>query len=162
MSKHLSQYAAVVGSTSINTSPTVSTSMSVGVSSPEIMTSGSGESKGTVGSSKLNSTTWMIVGYNGASKSNISILAEGSGGINECLNALPRDQTVFGGIRLGQELVKFYFVDEGTSVVTKGRASMHKNGTWVYVHVQFSYERDVRTYFNRLQHLYHNFCSFSF
>lgn len=45
----------------------------------------------------------MIVGYNGASKSNILILRSGSGGINECLNALPQDHLekgVFGDISL--------------------------------------------------------------
>ena len=73
---------------------------------------------------------WLIAGYDGSSKTDITILAKGHGGLKECSNVLPDALPVFGGLRLNDnKFATFFYVDEQTSVLKKGRASMHKNGT---------------------------------
>lgn len=78
---------------------------------------------------------WLIAGYEGDSKTDITVLAKGSGGIDDCSKALPEGLAVFGGCRLREtgRFVTFYYADEGAPVMMKGRASMHKNGACVCV-----------------------------
>lgn len=72
---------------------------------------------------------WIIVGYDGTSKTDITVIAKGSGGVNACSQTLPRGRAVFGGCRLENgRFVTFFFADEETPTMQKGRASMHKNG----------------------------------
>jgi hypothetical protein len=79
------------------------------------------------------SVDWIIVGYDGVSKTDITLLEKGSGGVQACVEALPESQPVFGGCRLDNgRFVTFFYCDEDTSVMQRGRASMHKNGTCSY------------------------------
>lgn len=72
---------------------------------------------------------WIIVGYDGTSKTDITVVCKGSGGVDACSNALPEGQAVFGGCRLENgRFVTFFYADSGTPTMQKGRASMHKNG----------------------------------
>ena len=72
---------------------------------------------------------WLIAGYDNGSKKDITVLKEGSGGVAACAAALPEGEPVFGGFRTQAGRFRhFYYVSEGTSVMKKGRASMHKNG----------------------------------
>ena len=78
-----------------------------------------------------NPIDWIIVGYEGSSKSDINVLLKGSGGLEECSSNLPRQKAVFGGVRLSSgRFVTFFYASEGTSIMQKGRASMHKNGVF--------------------------------
>lgn len=75
------------------------------------------------------SVDWLIAGYDGASKTDITVLKRGSGGVAACAAALPDSDPVFGGCRLRTgRFMAFYHAPEGASVMKKGRASMHKNG----------------------------------
>ena len=72
---------------------------------------------------------WLIASYDNGSKTDITVIASGSGGLEACAAALPEGEPVFGGVRLSSgRFNHFYYVSEGTSVMKKGRASMHKNG----------------------------------
>lgn len=74
---------------------------------------------------------WMIVGYVEGSKTDITTLAKGGGGVDHCAAALPMNRPVFGGCRLesnGRFVTFFYTGGETTPVMLRGRASMHKNG----------------------------------
>jgi hypothetical protein len=75
------------------------------------------------------SVDWLIAGYDGASKTDITVLGKGSGGVAGCAAELPGADPVFGGCRLRTgRFVAFYYAPDGASVMKKGRASMHKNG----------------------------------
>ena len=72
---------------------------------------------------------WLIAGYDNGSKTDITILSSGNGGLEGCASSLPEGEPVFGGFRLSTGRFRhFYYVSEGASVMKKGRASMHKNG----------------------------------
>jgi hypothetical protein len=81
-----------------------------------------------------NNTTvdWLIAGYEDGSKTDITVLSKGDGGLTACAEALPEGQAVFGGCKLqcNGRFVSFFYAGEGTSVMARGRASMHKNGTF--------------------------------
>lgn len=72
---------------------------------------------------------WLIAGYDNGSKTDITVIAQGSGGVAACAKALPESEPVFGGCRLKTGRFQcFYYAPDGASVMKKGRASMHKNG----------------------------------
>lgn len=72
---------------------------------------------------------WLIAGFNGNSKTDITVLLKGKGGVDECSKALPANTAIFGGCRLSTgRFVTFFYADEGTPTMQKGRASMYKNG----------------------------------
>ena len=76
------------------------------------------------------SVDWILVGYDGDSKTDITLLAKGNGGIDSVSNALPLGKAVFGGCRLklSGRFVTFFYADDSTPAMQKGRASLHKNG----------------------------------
>jgi hypothetical protein len=72
---------------------------------------------------------WIIAGYDNGSKTDITVLQKGSGGVSACAAALLDSEPVFGGFRLSNGRFRhFYYAPESASVMKKGRASMHKNG----------------------------------
>jgi len=77
----------------------------------------------------------LIAGYDQDSKTDITVLKKGMGGLDECVLALPQGKAVFGGIRTrGQRFNTFFYCDsEGTTPMQKGRASLHKNGELLIV-----------------------------
>ena len=75
------------------------------------------------------SVDWLIAGYDNGSKTDITVLQKGSGGIVACAAALPESEPVFGGFKLSNGRFRhFYYAPDAASVMKKGRASMHKNG----------------------------------
>ena len=73
---------------------------------------------------------WVLAGYHGTSKTEITVLTKGNGGLEACAAILPSSEPVFGGVQLSNgKFVHFFYAGEDTSVMKKGRASMHKNGT---------------------------------
>lgn len=72
---------------------------------------------------------WLLAGYDNGSKTDITVIASGQGGLAACAAALPDSEPVFGGFRLSNGRFRhFYYAPENASVMKKGRASMHKNG----------------------------------
>jgi hypothetical protein len=72
---------------------------------------------------------WLIAGYDGDSKTDITIMFKGTGGVGACSDALPEGMASFGGCRLSSgRFVSFFYVADGTPIMQKGRASMYKNG----------------------------------
>ena len=72
---------------------------------------------------------WIMCGYVANSKTDITVLHKGNGGVAACAAQLPDAEPVFGGIRLPNgRFTGFYYVGETCSAMKKGRASMHKNG----------------------------------
>lgn len=72
---------------------------------------------------------WLIAGYENGSKTDITVLSKGKGGVSACAAALLDDEPVFGGFRLSTGRFRhFYYAPESASVMKKGRAAMHKNG----------------------------------
>ena len=72
---------------------------------------------------------WLIAGYDQNSKTNVTVLKKGNGGINTCCLELPEKKAVFGGVRLDNgRFVTFFHAAVGTPIMEKGRASMYKNG----------------------------------
>jgi hypothetical protein len=71
----------------------------------------------------------LIAGYHESSKKDITVLAKGYGGLTGCSSVLPASEPIFGGTRLSNgKFITFFYADDKTSVMKKGRASMHKNG----------------------------------
>ena len=46
-----------------------------------------------------NTVDWLIAGYDQDSKTDITVLKKGRGGLDECASALPEGKAAFGGIR---------------------------------------------------------------
>ena len=84
------------------------------------------------------SVDWLIAGYGGGSKTDITVLSKGNGGIDACSKALPERLAVFGGCRLSTgRFVTFFYADSETPTMQRGRASMHKNGMLIDAQVFF-------------------------
>jgi hypothetical protein len=74
-------------------------------------------------------TNWLIASFDGNSKTNVTVIASGQGGIEECASRL-LDTPCYGGVRLSSgRFVSFFYVPDGCSPMSRGRASMYKNGT---------------------------------
>lgn len=73
---------------------------------------------------------WVLAGYDGASKTDITVLKKGKGGVTACAAELPDNEPVFGGFRISTtgRFRHFYYCPESASGMKKGRASIHKNG----------------------------------
>ena len=72
---------------------------------------------------------WIIAGYDSNSKTDITVIAKGCGGVEGCAASLPESEPCFGGFRLSNGRFRhFYYAPDVASVMKKGRASMHKNG----------------------------------
>lgn len=75
---------------------------------------------------------WLIASFDGISKTDITVIASGSGGIEACAAKLPENAACYGGCRLKRNgrFVTFFYVPEGTPVMQRGRANMYKNGVF--------------------------------
>mmetsp|Transcript_48741 Transcript_48741/g.146879 ORF Transcript_48741/g.146879 Transcript_48741/m.146879 type:complete len:267 (-) Transcript_48741:177-977(-) len=73
---------------------------------------------------------WLIAGFDRRSKTDITVLKKGNGGVARCSSELPHGLACFGGCRLmtSGRFVTFFYADEDTPTMQKGRASMYKNG----------------------------------
>lgn len=73
-------------------------------------------------------TNWLIASFDGNSKTNVTVIASGEGGLEECSSKL-LETACYGGIRLSSSrFVSFFYVPEGCPPMQRGRASMYKNG----------------------------------
>jgi hypothetical protein len=71
----------------------------------------------------------LIAGYVTGSKTEITVVASGNGGLAACSQALSETEANFGGFKYGERFRHFYYCADGVSAMKKGRAMMHKNGT---------------------------------
>jgi Cofilin/tropomyosin-type actin-binding protein len=76
-----------------------------------------------------NEVDWLIAGYDNGSKTDITVRNKGNGGVKACAAALLENEPCFGGFRTSTGRFKhFYYAPDSASTMSKGRASMHKNG----------------------------------
>ena len=73
---------------------------------------------------------WLIAGFDGSSKTDVTVLASGSGGVEACSAALPERAACYGGVRLRDNgrFVTFYYVPDGCPVMQRGRG---KKLSWI-------------------------------
>eukprot|EP00536_Pseudo-nitzschia_multiseries_P000122 jgi/Psemu1/299868/fgenesh1_kg.3_\ len=83
------------------------------------------------------SVDWILVGYEGNSKTDMTLLEKGAGGIDVLstrLASVAAGGAVFGGTRLLQKksgrFVHFLYVDEACPAMKRGRTLMYKNGVF--------------------------------
>ena len=65
---------------------------------------------------------WLIASFDGNSKTDITILTSGSGGVQACADALPENKCCYGGIKTSNgRFVTFYYAPETCPVMQRGR-----------------------------------------
>ena len=74
---------------------------------------------------------WILIGYDGNSKTDMTLLEKGGGGMEAVSSKLPSGEPVFGGVRLSKgRFVHFLYVGEDVPAMKKGRTLMYKNGVF--------------------------------
>ena len=65
---------------------------------------------------------WLIASFDGSSKTDITVIASGSGGIEACSAALPEGKASYGGVRtVNGRFVTFYYAPDSVPVMQRGR-----------------------------------------
>mmetsp|Transcript_34229 Transcript_34229/g.51322 ORF Transcript_34229/g.51322 Transcript_34229/m.51322 type:complete len:138 (-) Transcript_34229:386-799(-) len=79
---------------------------------------------------KNTEVDYLIASFDGSSKTDITVVASGSGGVEACAAALLDNKPCYGGVRLRRNgrFVTFFYVPDGCPPLQRGRASMYKNG----------------------------------
>ena len=71
------------------------------------------------------SIDWLIASFDGNSKTDVTIMTSGCGGVQACSNALPDDKCCYGGIRLENgRFVTFYYAPDNCPPMQRGRGMM--------------------------------------
>eukprot|EP00525_Craspedostauros_australis_P002611 CAMPEP_0198109772 /NCGR_PEP_ID=MMETSP1442-20131203/1830_1 /TAXON_ID= /ORGANISM="Craspedostauros australis, Strain CCMP3328" /LENGTH=147 /DNA_ID=CAMNT_0043765567 /DNA_START=142 /DNA_END=585 /DNA_ORIENTATION=- len=74
---------------------------------------------------------WILIGYDGASKTDMTLLEKGSGGVEAISAKLPPGVPVFGGIRTSKgRFVHFVHIDDNCPPLKRGKTLMYKNGVF--------------------------------
>jgi hypothetical protein len=74
---------------------------------------------------------WVLIGYDGQSKTDMTVLEKGNGGLSAISTKLPEGIPVFGGVRLKKgRFVSFLYIDDNVVGVKRGRTLMFKNGVY--------------------------------
>jgi len=74
---------------------------------------------------------WVLIGYDGNSKTDMTVLDSGKGGMEVVSGKLPEGNPVFGGIKLSTgRFVHFLYIDESCPAMKRGRTLMYKNGAY--------------------------------
>jgi Cofilin/tropomyosin-type actin-binding protein len=74
---------------------------------------------------------WILVGYDGNSKTDMTLVEKGNGGMDAVSGKLQEGVPLFGGVRLSKgRFVHFLYVDEACPAMKKGRTLMYKNGVF--------------------------------
>jgi hypothetical protein len=67
---------------------------------------------------------WLIASFNGSSKTDITVISSGSGGIEACASSLPDNVACYGGVKLKNgRFVTFCYTPEGCPVMMRGRGT---------------------------------------
>lgn len=68
------------------------------------------------------SVDWLIASFDGSSKTDITVIASGSGGLEACASKLPENNACYGGVKLNSgRFVTFYYAPDDVSVMQRGR-----------------------------------------
>lgn len=74
---------------------------------------------------------WVLIGYDGNSKTDMTLIEKGNGGMAAVSSKLQPGVPLFGGVRLSKgRFVQFVYVDENCPAMQKGRTLMYKNGVF--------------------------------
>ena len=78
---------------------------------------------------KNKEVDWILVGYDGNSKTDMTVVDSGIGGLEVVSSKLPEGEPTFGGVRLSTgRFVHFLYIDESCNAMKRGRTLMYKNG----------------------------------
>ena len=73
------------------------------------------------------SIDWLIASFDGNSKTDITVIASGSGGLEACASTLPENNACYGGVKLKSgRFVTFYHAPDGCPVMQRGRGTSNK------------------------------------
>ena len=64
---------------------------------------------------------YLIASFDGSSKTDITVISSGSGGVEACAAALLENKPCYGGVRLRGRFVTFFYVPEGCPPLQRGR-----------------------------------------
>ena len=65
---------------------------------------------------------WLIASFDGNSKTDVTVVASGPGGVEACAAALPEGAACYGGVRLTHgRFVTFYHAPDSCPVMQRGR-----------------------------------------
>ncbi|KAL7454835.1 hypothetical protein ACHAWC_006434 [Mediolabrus comicus] len=64
---------------------------------------------------------YLIASFDGSSKTDITIISSGSGGVEACAAALLENKPCYGGVKLRGRFVTFFYVPEGCPPLQRGR-----------------------------------------
>ncbi len=67
---------------------------------------------------------YLIASFDGSSKTDITIVSSGSGGVEACAAALLENKPCYGGVKLRGRFVTFFYVPEGCPPLQRGRGKM--------------------------------------
>ena len=74
---------------------------------------------------------WILIGYDGNSKTNMTVFDKGNGGMDVVSSKLSDTDPLFGGVRLSTgRFVHFLHVPENCPAMKRGRTLMYKNGVY--------------------------------
>lgn len=75
---------------------------------------------------------WILIGYDGDSKTDMVLVDKGKGGLKVVSQHLQEGVPLFGGVRLTSSgrFVHFLYVDDNVPAMKKGRTLMYKNGVF--------------------------------
>jgi hypothetical protein len=76
---------------------------------------------------------WVLIGYDGTSKTDMTVLDKGNGGMEVVSSKLPDGAPTFGGVRLQSgRFVHFLYLPEDCPAIKRGRTLMYKNGEQMF------------------------------
>jgi hypothetical protein len=77
---------------------------------------------------------WIIIGYVDGSKTDMTLLEKGNGGLDVVSTKLRVDsgEPIFGGVKLlsKNRFVQFLYIDDSCPAMKRGRTLMYKNGVY--------------------------------
>jgi len=72
------------------------------------------------------SVDWLIASFDGSSKTDITVIASGSGGLESCASMLPESNACYGGVKLKSgRFVTFYYTPDACPVMQRGRGEYY-------------------------------------
>ena len=132
MSSNSNNYPASVAGTMMSDPRSGGVKRSSGVNVHPIV----GEAWAEVRNDANSEVDWILIGYDGNSKTDLTLIEKGKGGIEAVSSKLPTaGGAVFGGSRLfsnnkNGRFVHFVYVHEDCPAMKKGRTLMYKNGVF--------------------------------
>ncbi|KAG7340662.1 cofilin/tropomyosin-type actin-binding protein [Nitzschia inconspicua] len=80
---------------------------------------------------KNSEVDWILIGYDGNSKTDMTLISKGKGGLETVSQQLQDGVPMFGGARLSTgRFVHFVHIDDNVPAMKKGRTLMYKNGVF--------------------------------